>query len=170
MMKLYIWICWQSGSTSVPHDSESKTNVGHCADPGCYSRIIHYSASSKQLSALIELSSECRQSIQVLEILSSALIRLKQFLKKIFYFIKYDCNYAPFEFNGIQYAWWNNRNGNPQYYWAGRNASVHTCQCGINHNCVDSSTKCNCDSAAPVLLYDNGEFTIYFLKAPVVLQ
>ncbi len=57
------------GTTSVPHDTESPTNVGHCAEPGCYSRTINYNATSKQLSALAELSIECHQSIVVSEIL-----------------------------------------------------------------------------------------------------
>ena len=53
------------GSTSVLHDSESPVDVGHCADPGCYSRLINYNATIKQIKALAELSSECHQSIKV---------------------------------------------------------------------------------------------------------
>ncbi len=53
-------------TTSIPHDSQSPTNVGHCFDPGCYSRPIHYNASSRQMSALVELSAECHQSIKVI--------------------------------------------------------------------------------------------------------
>ncbi len=51
--------------TSILHDSESPTNVGHCAEPGCYSRKINYNATGKQISALAELSQECHQSIVV---------------------------------------------------------------------------------------------------------
>ena len=54
-----------AGSTSILHDSESPTEVGHCADPGCYSRPIRYNATAKQMNALTELSIECHQSIQV---------------------------------------------------------------------------------------------------------
>lgn len=54
-----------AGSTSVSHNSESPTNVEHCADPGCYSRAITYSASSRQIKALSRLSAECHQSIKV---------------------------------------------------------------------------------------------------------
>jgi len=39
--------------------------VGHCTDPGCYSRLINYNASIKQMKALAELSTECHQSIKV---------------------------------------------------------------------------------------------------------
>ncbi len=53
------------GSTLVLHDSESPVNVGHCADPGCYWRDINYNAAIRQIEALIELSDECHQSIQV---------------------------------------------------------------------------------------------------------
>jgi hypothetical protein len=60
-----------SGITLIGHNSESAINVGHCLDPGCYTRSIAYEASSKQISALIELSDECRQSIKVLFIKSS---------------------------------------------------------------------------------------------------
>ena len=54
-----------AGSTSILHDSESPTDVGHCADPGCYSRPIRYNANARQMNALVELSFECHQSIQV---------------------------------------------------------------------------------------------------------
>ncbi|XP_046645845.1 uncharacterized protein LOC124336186 [Daphnia pulicaria] len=129
---IYVQCNMTSGSTSVPHDSESPIDVGHCADPGCYSRAINYVASSRQIKALSQLSAECQQSI------------------------KYECNYAPFETNNIVYSWWNDKDGNPQYFWSGSNSSVHTCQCGIDHNCVEDYVKCNCDSTVPLLLADNG--------------
>jgi hypothetical protein len=53
------------GSTSILHDSEFPIDVGHCTDPGCYSRSINYNASSKQIKSLAELSTECHQSIKV---------------------------------------------------------------------------------------------------------
>ena len=51
----------------VSHDSEGTIDVGNCNDPGCYSRPINYvgGATSKQLAALIDLSTSCRQSIRV---------------------------------------------------------------------------------------------------------
>ena len=64
--KLLAWnIYYIAGSTSVLHDSEGPMNVGHCTDPGCYSRAINYNASQRQIGALAELSEECHQSIQV---------------------------------------------------------------------------------------------------------
>ncbi|XP_046458942.1 uncharacterized protein LOC124205541 isoform X1 [Daphnia pulex] len=133
---IYVYCDMTSGSTSIVHDSESSLNVSHCAEAGCYSRSINYNSSIGQIKALIELSTECHQSI------------------------KYDCNFAPFELNGVAYSWWNDREGNPQYFWAGGNTDrVHTCQCGIDANCVDPVAKCNCDSLAPLQLFDDGVIT-----------
>ncbi|KAI9561382.1 hypothetical protein GHT06_012339 [Daphnia sinensis] len=132
---IYVYCDMTSGTTSISHDSQASIDVGHCAEPGCYSRAINYNASSRQMSALAELSAECHQSVQ------------------------YDCNFAPFEFDGVSYAWWNNKDGSSEYFWAGSNSSVHTCQCGIVGNCVDALLKCNCDSAAPVPLTDKGIIT-----------
>ncbi|KAK4011386.1 hypothetical protein OUZ56_020500 [Daphnia magna] len=132
---IYVFCNMTTGSTAVPHDSESPTDVGHCADPGCYSKAVKYVASSRQMLALAHLSAQCYQSI------------------------KYDCNYAPLKLNDVTYAWWNDKNGNPQYFWAGNNNRVHICQCGIDGNCVDPATKCNCDAAAPIQLSDEGVVT-----------
>ncbi|XP_046459861.1 neurexin-4-like isoform X2 [Daphnia pulex] len=132
---IYVHCDMASGSTAIPHDSEASMDVGHCPDPGCYSRAINYNATSRQMSALAELSAECHQSI------------------------KYDCNFAPLEFNLISYSWWNDRNGNSKTFWAGDNTDVHLCQCGLDGNCVDPSVQCNCDSMAPVPLVDDGTIT-----------
>ncbi|XP_046456719.1 uncharacterized protein LOC124203884 isoform X2 [Daphnia pulex] len=133
---IYVYCDMASGSTSILHDSETAIDVGHCADPGCYSRAINYNASMKQMESLIALSSECHQ------------------------FIKYDCICASFEYDNTQYAWWNDRDGNAQYFWAGNKTNgIHTCQCGIDKNCVDSSLKCNCDQASQDELVDEGLIT-----------
>lgn len=50
----------------VSHDSEAITDVGNCNDPGCYSKIIKYNATIKQLAALVDVSISCRQSIRVI--------------------------------------------------------------------------------------------------------
>jgi hypothetical protein len=55
----------KTGSTSILHDSESSLNVGQCAEAGCYSRSINYNSSIGQIKALMELSTECHQSIRV---------------------------------------------------------------------------------------------------------
>jgi hypothetical protein len=73
------------GSTSVLHDSELEMDVGHCADPGCYSRAISYQATKRQMLALSELSNECHQSIKVINFHSD--IKIEYFLpnNKLFY-------------------------------------------------------------------------------------
>ena len=78
-----------------------------------------------------------------------------------FALLQYDCISAPFEKNGIPYSWWNDRNGNPQYFWAGASDDgIHICQCGIDKYCVDNSFRCNCDSGVGTPLTDNGELCL----------
>jgi hypothetical protein len=70
---------------------------------------------------------------------------------------QYNCFYAPLELNNVAYGWWNDRDGNAQYFWAGNNdAGIHTCQCGTSGNCVDAYAKCNCDAIASAQLVDDG--------------
>ncbi|EFX62104.1 hypothetical protein DAPPUDRAFT_337441 [Daphnia pulex] len=45
------------------------------------------------MKALTDISAECHQSI------------------------KYECNYAPLELNGVSYSWWNDKGGKAQYFW-----------------------------------------------------
>jgi hypothetical protein len=61
----FCFFTWKIGSTLIPHDSEEATDVGQCWDAGCYSRPIQYNATMRQMIALLELSSECTQSVQV---------------------------------------------------------------------------------------------------------
>ncbi len=138
------------GSTSILHDNEAPMNVGHCADPGCYSQPIVYNATMKQMNALAELSKECHQSIQVkvferLFVFFQRAVTAINYLSVIFFrwiiniSIYFDCSYAPFQFDGLTYACWNDKNGISQTFWAGSNASIlHTCQCGIDHNCAQA--------------------------------
>jgi hypothetical protein len=51
---------------------ESSMDVGNCFDPGCYSRAINYNATSSQMSASAELSTECHQSISVCDSVKNA--------------------------------------------------------------------------------------------------
>jgi hypothetical protein len=41
---------------------------------------------------------------------------------------------------------------------AGNRASVHTCQCGIEYNCIEALSDCNCDSSLPTPLADIGQY------------
>ena len=51
-------------ATKVSHNSEDNIKVGHCEDPGCYSREIIYNAPMEQIQSLIELSKSCSQEIR----------------------------------------------------------------------------------------------------------
>ena len=70
--------------------------------------------------------------------------------------MQYDCTSAPFKIYGIMFSWWSDRHGNPQYFWSGGNSNVHTCQCGIELDCVEDLV-CNCDSSLPTALADIGK-------------
>jgi contactin associated protein 1 len=148
--------------TIIGHDAEAAINVSHCTEPGCYTRPIVYEASLRQTAALAQISADCRQSIKV------HLIKIFFFFQ--FYMIEFTCIYpqsnfqyecysAPLQYDGIQYSWWNDRNGAEQYFWHGNDNSTHTCLCGIGKTCVDPSKNCNCDANVPVNLVDEGLLT-----------
>jgi hypothetical protein len=89
--------------------------------------------------------------------LNTVAILLREFIM-IFNVSQYDCFNAPHKLENTMYSWWNDRNGNSQYFWAGNNAyGIPTCQCGIDGNCAVSSVMCNCDSLAQQQLSDKGK-------------
>ncbi|CAG0885541.1 unnamed protein product [Darwinula stevensoni] len=122
-------------STIVLHDSMGNTEVKHCPKPGCYRRRVAYDASVKQMNALIERSESCKQEI------------------------RYDCYSTALTVSGTNYAWWVDRHGEPQYYWAGSHAGKHVCSCGLTDNCVDPTVPCNCDAEASQWESDVGAIT-----------
>ncbi|CAG0889756.1 unnamed protein product [Darwinula stevensoni] len=67
---------------------------------------------------------------------------------------RYDCFSTALYDGEIQYAWWEDRHGDPQYYWDGSHAGEHMCNCGLTGNCVDPTFSCNCDAEAPQWEYD----------------
>lgn len=67
-----------------------------------------------------------------------------------------NCVGAPFTLNDIDYAWWDDINGEKQNFWSGADATAHTCQCGLDGNCIRADLKCNCDANVAVSLSDNG--------------
>jgi len=69
---------------------------------------------------------------------------------------QFDSFVVPLEFNLTQYGYWNDRNGGKQIFWAGPATSQHTCQCGIENNCVERNFKCNADTLAPIDVFDEG--------------
>ena len=101
------------------HDTEDLTDVEHCHDPGvtlvsagqfvyhllpgCYQKNISYingltqeGVSMYQIVSLIELAAYCEQEI------------------------RYDCTLAPLTDEGVNYAFWKDRQGEPNVYYTGR--------------------------------------------------
>merc|ERR1711892_122732 len=73
--------------TELSHNSEQKTEVDHCHDPGCYSRQVVYEAHQDQIQAVIELSEHCEQEI------------------------RYDCMLSPLMDGGVNFGFWLDKNG-----------------------------------------------------------
>ena len=53
------------GTTSILHDTEERTNVTSCAAAGCYARQIKYSATTRQMTMLADISASCQQYFKV---------------------------------------------------------------------------------------------------------
>ena len=122
------------GVTVISHDSESRTHVKGCEDPGCYSRDIHYTgASLSQLASLTRVSSQCEQ------------------------FIKYEC-YDSVIF-AWESAWWVSRDSAKMKYWGGASPGSGKCACGMTNSCADSSKRCNCDKNDVKWREDSGLLT-----------
>ena len=125
------------GVTVIGHDSESKTHVSGCENPGCYSRDIHYTeASLSQLARLTRVSSQCEQ------------------------FIKYECyNSVLRPYRASPYGWWVSRDSAKMKYWGGASPGSGKCACGMTNSCADSSEVCNCDKNDNVWREDSGLLT-----------
>ncbi|XP_046648844.1 uncharacterized protein LOC124339558 isoform X2 [Daphnia pulicaria] len=129
---IYVSCNMTTGSTLIPHDSEEATDVGQCWDAGCYSRPIQYNATMRQMIALLELSSDCTQSVQ------------------------YDCKIAPMEFNGESQSWWTDRHGVRHNDFTGGNSTQSKCQCALDNSCLDRKLQCNCNALSPIETTDTG--------------
>ncbi len=111
-----------TGETAIGHDSESETDVGQCAEPGCYTRKINYYATDRQIEALNGLSSQCKQEIWVI------LLQLRKINRKFFFdfqFINWfiqiiherqiKCNRAPLNVGGIEYSFYHSKQGKKSF-------------------------------------------------------
>ena len=54
------------GTTSILHDTEEKTSVPSCVDPGCYTKQIKYNATLRQMVMLADISRSCQQYFRVI--------------------------------------------------------------------------------------------------------
>ena len=126
-------------STKISHDSEEKTRIQHCDGPGCYSRNITYDNPMTQIISLIEHSDTCSQEL------------------------KYECYFAPLQYQGVDLGYWLDKNGDKQIYWTGANYGRHFCSCHFEEEgCFGQQTygnNCNCDSSAASELSDVGIIT-----------
>ena len=86
-------------------DGRAITEVEKCELPGCYKHDIVYTAPEDQIQALIQLSENCQQTV------------------------RYDCLMAPLMDDGINFGFWNDQQGDPQYYWEGSHSGEHLCSC-----------------------------------------
>ena len=108
--------------------------IEKCETEGCAVYEVNYNAPDQQIQALIELSDTCHQDID------------------------FGCFLAPLRFEGVDLGYWSDKNGDFQYFFSG-NGPEHTCQCGIDGTCVDSTIeqlKCNCDAKDPTWYSDTG--------------
>ena len=126
-------------ATMISHDSEEKIEVDHCSDPGCYSRKITYDVPIEQIQSLIDLSETCNQPI------------------------RYDCFLSPLQEEGVNLAFWLDRNEDVQYYWTGSHHGEHVCTCHYSEEgCYSEETfnnTCNCDANIPSEIFDEGIIT-----------
>lgn len=71
---------------------------------------------------------------------------------------------AALEMYGVKYSWWEDKNGQPRYFWSGNDTNLpHTCQCGIEKNCIYDDVKCNCDADALPETFDEGTITVFLI-------
>ena len=124
------------GVTVISHDSENRTLVNECDNPGCYVRAIHYTgASLSELESLTRVSLHCEQSI------------------------KYECRHSLLHYQNVTYGWWVSRNSTNMTYWGGASPDSGKCACGMNNTCANSRLGCNCDKNDHVWREDKGLLT-----------
>ena len=123
------------GVTVISHDSENRTRVQGCENPGCYSRDIHYTGTSlSQLAGLTRVSLHCEQ------------------------YIKYECYNSVLWFH-YPYGWWVSRDSTMMKYWGGASPGSGKCACGMTNSCAVSSNACNCDNNDYAWREDSGLLT-----------
>lgn len=144
----------QANTTEITHNFEKEVVIDHCSTIGCALYELQYNAPLEQMLSLIELSAVCVQDFS------------------------FNCFLAPLLDDGVNHAWWVDKNGKSctifteanyekcgiflgdrQYYFSGDNSALHTCQCGIDGTCnpVDGQNlACNCDAKRPTWDHDYG--------------
>ncbi|XP_072365099.1 uncharacterized protein [Scyliorhinus torazame] len=116
--------------TIVSHDSERRTRVSPCEEPGCFRREINYEAELIQLNALTRISESCEQHV------------------------KLDCRHIRFIQAG--WGWWMSWDGRRMFYWGDASPDRGGCACGMTESCSVPGMLCNCDSNDHIWRTDEG--------------
>ena len=116
-IKVYCDFSKEPAETVVGHNSERQVSLEKCEEKGCFEHKVEYLSDSvvAQMKALTGISYACSQE-----------------------FI-YNCYLAPLEYNGNEFGWWVDKNGNNQYFFHGNGSEVnqtHTCKCGKFFNVI----------------------------------
>ena len=132
-----VYCNFTTNTTEIRHNSETQVVLEKCSERGCFEHKIQFLSNSTfaQMKALADISESCSQEFT------------------------FDCFLTPLMYNNVSYGFWLDRYGIEQNFFAGEDYGNHTCQCGIEGNCVDEDVACNCDSKTPTWLKDSGLIT-----------
>jgi hypothetical protein len=131
-----------TGTTKIKHSHSQKLGYtsrpdssNGCYHPGCFVDEITYEASINQIEALVEISTDCYQTI------------------------RHNCSVNAL----TDFSWWTGRDNRDHFYWHGDfDGSETGCACKFDDSCqsVGSDTKneCNCDSRS-IDMIDEGVLT-----------
>lgn len=102
-----------------------------CHDAGCFKDQITYDVEMEQIVALMSISTDCQQSIHH---------NCSEWFRKFFKFSNYLKIFDNLsKVNALtDYAWWNGRDGTPNYYWNGsKSPNSRGCACYETDSCED---------------------------------
>uniref|UniRef100_A0A3P9CKI5 Contactin associated protein family member 5 n=1 Tax=Maylandia zebra TaxID=106582 RepID=A0A3P9CKI5_9CICH len=110
--------------TVLSHNSTAPVTVQTSSLQKPHVMIFNYSASAKQLRAIVSGSEQCQQEV-VYNCRKSRLFNTK---------------------DGSPLSWWLDREGEKRSYWGGFLPGVQQCSCSLEENCIDMNYFCNCDA------------------------
>ena len=128
--------------TVVAHDNLAITPVDGFEEKGSFYQVIHYEVSESILTALLNRSTSCYQS-------------LSYECKQSLLFDTTVPDYGHF----APYGWWVSHHNQSMDYWAGSYPGSRQCGCGLVGTCHNPYKGCNCDSGYGEWLEDAGNIT-----------
>ncbi|XP_004571623.3 contactin-associated protein-like 5 isoform X1 [Maylandia zebra] len=120
--------------TVLSHNSTAPVTVQTSSLQKPHVMIFNYSASAKQLRAIVSGSEQCQQEV-VYNCRKSRLFNTK---------------------DGSPLSWWLDREGEKRSYWGGFLPGVQQCSCSLEENCIDMNYFCNCDADTDTWANDTG--------------